>query len=36
MQLTNISPHSPDDVSQEPKRYNVNFASQYKFFFIYI
>ena len=25
---THIIPHRPDDVSQEPKRYSVDFASQ--------
>ena len=26
--ITNIIPHSPDDVSLEPKRYSVDLASQ--------
>ena len=26
--ITNITPHSPDDGSLEPKRYSVDFASQ--------
>ena len=26
--ITNITPHSPDDGSLEPKHYSVDFASQ--------
>ena len=28
LNITNITPHSPDDGSAEPKRYSIDFVSQ--------